>query len=246
MNYFNFKISSKQGEFYQSSSTPQEGYQAVEYGTPVKTTYHKYYKSLAGTVNSFGVKEVPYEGKTLKFLQLSLKDGENLYQISVTLNNQKGTNYSDEAKALIGAMRGYKAGEPVRASVSYKTTTSANGKEYKNCNFYLNYENIKNDAGKNASTGYIPFDEIPRAEVEEVAGEKSYTFKAQKNFYYGILMELSEKFKYESAPAMSPAPSPTAEPSSTGTAQQPVVAYQQEAPPTAAAIPTGKKDDLPF
>ena len=244
MNYFNFKISSKQGEFYQSSKTPQEGYQAVEYGTPVKTTYHKYTKSLVGIVNSFGVKEITYEGKILKFLELSLKDGDNLYQISVTLNNQKGTNYSDEAKALISTMRGYKEGEPVRASVHYKTTTS-NGKDYKNCNFYLNYENIKNDAGKNTSTGYIPFDEIPRAEVEEVAGEKSYTFKAQKNFYYGILMELSEKFKYESAPAMSPAPSPTAEPSTTGNAQQPVVAYQQEAPP-AAAIPTGQKYDLPF
>jgi len=194
MNYFNFKISSKKGQFYLSSKEPREGYEKVEYGTPVKVTYHKYIQKLHGVVDFFGVKEVTFEGKTLKFLQMSLKSGDDLYQISTNLNNQKGSNYSDEAKAMIGAMRGYKKGEEVTASLYYKTSTGSNGKEYRNCNFYLNYTNILNDEGKGQTTGFISHTEIPKAEVEEVAGESIYTFKAQKNFYYEILQKLATEF----------------------------------------------------
>lgn len=236
MNYFNFKISAKRGEFYQSSKTPREGFEEVIY-QEVKKTYHKYQRTLFGVVHSVASKEFIYEGKTIKLLEVSLKDGDNLYQISTQLKNTRG-NYSDEAKALISALDGYQAGEPVTISLAYKSSQGKDGKTYNNCNVYINYQNILNDAGKGQSTGFIPYDQIPKPEKKEVAGEVVYNHEAQLVFFFEKLQVLSSKFKAaEQAPRQeTTAPTPA-----------PVASAAQQSVSTPIATPTSMGDDnLPF
>ena len=238
MNYFNFKISQKRAKFYQSSKEPRDGFEKVEYGMeePKKVTYHKYLDKLHGVVKSVGVKEIQYDGRTLKFFELVLVDGDNQYAISASLRNAKGTNYTTEVKQIVSCLDNYTAGEPVTVSLSNKTSVGKDGKEYTNFNMYMNYQNILDDNGRGKSTGYIPFDQIPKSEVEEVAGEKLYTFKAQMNFYYEKIKALSEKFPFTQQAVAQTAPPP---------AQQPT--------PSAAPAPAAKPapavendDDLPF
>lgn len=237
MNYFNFKISQKRAKFYQSSKEPRDGFEKVEYGMeePKKVTYHKYMDKLHGVVKSVGVKEIQYEGRTLKFFELVLVDGDNQYAISASLRNAKGTNYTTEVKQIVSCLDNYTAGEPVTVTLSNKTTTGKDGKEYTNFNMYMNYQNILDDNGRGKSTGYISFDQIPKAEVEEVAGEKLYTFKAQMNFYYEKIKALSEKFPFVQQAVAQTTP-----------AQQPAASVPAAKPAAAPAQVVDNEDDLPF
>ena len=103
MNYNNYSISASKGKLYLKSKTPQEGYEKVTYGANGEnTTYHKYVDSIKGKPSSLEVKEIQHEGKTLKFLEFSLVDGDNQNKVSVPLKNTKGS-YTDEVKAILSA-----------------------------------------------------------------------------------------------------------------------------------------------
>jgi hypothetical protein len=195
MEYKNYSISAGKGKLYLKEKNPTDGYIEVPYGTEGAKTYHLYKDSVKGLPKYFETKEITYEGKVLKFLELTLVDGEASNKISVPLKSLSG-NYSDETKGIISALNGLELGEEITLtpkSTSY--TSKTNGKEYKNINIYVNYVNRLNDNGKGLSTGFIPYADIPRAIEKVVAGDKVYDWSPQTEFYYAKLNEIVERFK---------------------------------------------------
>ena len=236
MEYRNYSISSGKGKLYLKEKQATPGYIEVSYGTEGKTTFHKYEDSIKGTPKSLEVKEVLYEGKTLKFLELVLLDGEISNKVSVALKNPKG-NYSEETKVLLSSLNNLELGEEVTLTTKTKTTTSAtNGKEYKNLNIYINYVNKLGENGKGMSTGFIPYGDIPKPKEKMVAGDKVYDLSEQTEFFYSKLGELVIKFTANGA---TPTPTSRVEtklpPQSTTQAFEPASITKEE-----------EFDDLPF
>lgn len=195
MAYNNFSISSGKGRLYLKSKTPQEGYEKVTYGTNGENvTYHKYVDSIKGKPTNFEVKEISYEGKTLKFLELTLTDGDDSNKVSVPLKNSKG-GYTDEVRSLLSAMNGLELGEDVTLSVKSTTTTGKNGKDYKNLNIYINYVNRLGENGKGLSTGFIAYSDIPAPDKKVVAGDTVYDWTPQTEFFYSKLQEIQGRFQ---------------------------------------------------
>lgn len=215
--YNNFSISAGKGRLYLKSKAPQEGYEKVTYGTNGENiTYHKYVDNIQGTPSNFEVKEVQYDGKTLKFLELTLTDGDTSNKVSVPLKNSKG-GYTDEVRSLLSALNGLELGEEVTLAVKSTTTTGKNGKEYKNLNIYINYVNRLGENGKGLSTGFIAYGDIPAPEKKEVAGDIVYDWTPQTEFFYSKLQEIQGRFTNkptQTAPTPTPAPQamPTATP----------------------------------
>ena len=130
MTYNNYSISAGKGKLYLKEKQPTEGFEEVTYGTEGKKTYHKYADSIKGFPKSLEIKEISYEGKTLKFMELTLLDGDISNKISAPLKNAKG-NYTDEVKAMLSALNNLTLGEEVTFTTKSTTTTGKNGKEYK-------------------------------------------------------------------------------------------------------------------
>lgn len=194
MTYNNFSISSSKGKLYLKEKQPTEGYEEVTYGTEGKKTYHQYHDSVKGTPKSLEVKEIQYEGKTLKFLEFTLLDGEVSNKISVPLKNQK-SNYTDEVKGILSALNGLDLGEEITFSPKASVSTGKNGKEYKNLNIYINYVNRLGENGKGLSTGFIPYGDIPAPDKKTVAGDVVYDWTPQTEFFYSKLGEIQAKFQ---------------------------------------------------
>lgn len=205
MEYKNYSISSGKGKLYLKEKQATPGYIEISYGTEGKTTFHQYSDSIKGVPKYFDVKEVAYEGKTLKFMELTLIDGDVSNKISVPLKNAKG-NYTDEVKALLSALNGLELGEEVTLSTKATTTTGKNGKEYKNLNIYINYVNRLGDNGKGLSTGFITYSDIPAPEKKVVAGDTVYDWTPQTEFFYTKLGEIQAKFQNGSSATPSQIP----------------------------------------
>jgi hypothetical protein len=226
MTYNNFSISAGKGKLYLKEKQPTAGFEEITYGTEGKKTYHQYHNSIKGIPKYFDIKEIQYEGKTLKFLELTLIDGDTSNKVSVPLKNIRGS-YTDEVKSMLSALNGLELGEEVTLSTKSTTTTGKNGKEYKNLNIYINYVNRLGENGKGLSTGFIAYSDIPAADKKVVAGDTQWDFSQQTEFFYTKLQEIQAKFQNGQSEA-APAP---AEPTST---KQESKTKQKEA------------DDLPF
>lgn len=239
--YQNFSISKKLGKFYLKEKQPTEGYTEVEYGTPPKKTYHKYFDTVQGLPTYFGTKEVEFDGRTLKFMELSLDDGEVVNKISVPLKNRGG--YTDEVKALVSALEGYDVGEPVSIAPKRNTYTTKTGKDGENLNIYINYKNRQGADGKNESTGYIKFEEIPSPTSSIVAGDTVWDWTPQTQFYYDKIQAIEEKFKNASGDA-----TPTVKSTTKPTTKKagPITASPAEAFEPVSDLNDGMMDDLPF
>lgn len=210
MNYNNYSLSASKGKLYLKSKTPQEGYEEITYGTKGDKTYHKYFSSIKGVPTSFESKEIQHEGKTLKFLELTLVDGEEANKISVPLKNKGG--YTDETKSLLSALNGLELGEEVTLTPTVKESTGSNGKTYKNLNIYINYVNRLGENGKGLSTGFINYTDIPSPIKEEVAGDIVWNWTPQTEFYWEKLKSIEERFKQEKSTPNHPPRIPTATP----------------------------------
>tara|TARA_R110000772_G_scaffold44329_4_gene102005 strand:+ start:6395 stop:7093 length:699 start_codon:yes stop_codon:yes gene_type:complete len=232
MEYNNYSISRKKGQFYLKSKTPQEGYEEITYGEG-KKTYHKYKGTIQGTPKYFGTKEVEFEGRKLNFLELSLVEGEVTNKISVNLKNKGG--YTDEVKIILSALDGYTVGEPVTMTPKISTSQGKNGKSYENLNLYMNYQDIKNDQGKGQSTGFISYDDIPGpVKGDDGMGGVTWDWTPSNKFYYNKLKEIEARFGGETSTESQPAPV-SEEPTKTSTAKP--------ATPTSGV---SDNDDLPF
>lgn len=193
MNYNNYSISSGKGAFYLKSKTPQEGYEEVTYGTEGKKTYHKYQKTVEGVLTGFDTKELEFEGKKLHFLEVVLTNGDDLNKISVPLKDSKN-NYSSDARAIISSLNSADVNEEYSVSVYTKDNIKGD-KTYKNTSIFFNYKNRKNEEGKNISTGFIPYEEIPKPikDEDEDLGT-TYDFKPVNKFYAQKIKNIKEKF----------------------------------------------------
>jgi len=214
MTYNNYSISAGKGKLYLKAKQPTEGFEEILYGTgEVKDkTYHRYADSIKGVPSFFEIKEISYEGRTLKFMELTLLDGEISNKVSVSLKNTKG-GYTDESRALLSALNGLELGEEVTLTTKATTTTGKNGKEYKNLNIYINYVNRLGENGKGLGTGFIPHTEIPAPIEKIVAGDKTWDWSPQTEFFYTKLGEIQAKFQGAStATPSAPKPVPTASP----------------------------------
>jgi hypothetical protein len=232
--YNNYSISFGKGKLYLKEKQPTEGFVEVIYGVNNdQKTYHRYVDSIVGVPSRFEVKEITYQGRTLKFLELSLKDGDTYNKVSVPLKNTKGL-YSDEAKALLSALNGLDLGEEVTLTVNVKESEGKNGKTYKNLNIYINYVHRLGDNGKGQSTGFISFNDIPRPTEKIVAGDKTYDYTAQTEFFYAKLQEIQAKFG--GAETKTTTQTPKQEPLSTAP-------FQTIEPKN---LSTSEPDDLPF
>jgi hypothetical protein len=240
MAYNNFSISAGKGRLYLKSKTPQEGYEKVTYGTNGENvTYHKYVDSIKGKPTNFEVKEISYEGKTLKFLELTLSDGDDSNKVSVPLKNSKG-GYTDEVRSLLSAMNGLELGEDVTLSVKSTTTTGKNGKDYKNLNIYINYVNRLGENGKGLSTGFISYSDIPAPEKKVVAGDTVYDWTPQTEFFYTKLQEIQGRFQS----GATQQPQQTESPKNSVETKVPTATPEQAFEP--AQINNKPKDELPF
>lgn len=244
MEYRNFSISRGKGKLYLKEKQPTQGFEEITYGEG-KKTYHQYHDRIKGVPKEFGVKEVEYEGRKLRFLELSLEDGEVVNKVSVNLKNKGG--YTDEVKALLSALKGLEMGEVVSLAPHRSVTTGKNGKEYENLNIYINYDDRKDESGKSPSTGYINYTDIPAPTSSIVAGDKVWDWTPQTEFYYEVLQEVEAKFNNApatstSAPAQKAAPAKTA-PKQSGN-KVPTATPEQAFEPVGQVADV--HDDLPF
>jgi len=190
MTYNNYSISYGKGMLYLKSKEPKEGFEKVFYGTDNKVTYHKYAKIIQGVLTKVETKELEFEGKKLHFMEVTLVDGDTTNRVSTPLKNSKG-NYTDEVKSLVSALNGAEFGEVVTLSIS-KTKSEKTGKDF--LNVYVNYTQRLGENGKGLSTGYIPFDEIPRPEKEEDEDlGVSWNWKPVNKFFAQKIKELESR-----------------------------------------------------
>lgn len=231
MVYNNYAISYARKKLYLKSKEPKEGFEKVTYGTDNKVTYHKYVDKIAGVLTSVEVKEVTFQNRKLHFFEVSLVDNDTTNKVSVSLKNASG-RYTDEVCNLVGALRGADFGEEVTLTVT--STEGKNGKEY--LNVYINYVNRFNDNNKGLSTGYIPYEEIPRAIKEEdpLLGT-TYDWKPVERFYAGLIAKLVAK----TAPTATTTPAAT----TTGTATAP---KKESSIEEGVGLLDDMSDDLPF
>ena len=204
MNYFNYSLSSGKAKFYLKEKQPTEGYEEVTYGTDNKKTWHKYVDSIKGLPTYLEQKEITFEGRTLKFLELTLVEGDDAKKLSLPLKNKGG--YTDEVKALLSALNGLELGEEVSINPSKSKYTTKAGIEKENLNIYINYTGRLGENGKPMSTGYIQFTDIPKPTSKVVAGDTTWNWEEQTEFYWKKLTDLETKFKNQTTSASTQAP----------------------------------------
>lgn len=190
MTYNNYSVSFSRGKLYLKSKEPQEGFEKVTYGTDNKVTYHKYADRIQGVLTKVESKEIAKDNKKLQFFEVTLIDGDTINRVSVPLKNAKG-NYTDEVKAFVSSLNAAEFGQKVSISIS-KSVSEKDGKDY--LNIYINYLERLGENGKPTSTGYIPYNEIPRAikEEDEDLGV-SWNWKPVNKFYATKIKEIESK-----------------------------------------------------
>ena len=240
--YNNYSVSVSKGSFYLKSKNPASGYESVTHGlNGEKVSYHKYENGITGLLKYLDIKEINFEGKTIRFFEITLVDGDTNNKISVPLKGTKGS-YTEETKALISSLVGATPGKKYSITVQTKKTPGKNGKEYTNLTFWLNdLGDINTVTGKPNSTGFIPYKDIPQPIKEEDAvSGVSWDWRPVDKFYTQKIMELQAKFgatPANSTPSES-APQPTPKPAVATTEQKPV----SQSP----ASDFDDDDDLPF
>jgi len=206
MEYKNYSLSTGKAKFYLKSKTPEAGFEEVTYGTDNKKTYHQYAASIKGVPTYLETKSIEFDGRTLKFLELTLMDGDTANKLSLPLKNKSG--YTDEVKVLISALNGLELGEEVVLNPSVNKYTNAKGQAKESLQLYINYVNKKNEQGKSQSTGYIPFAEIPKPVSKVVAGDTTWDWSVQTEYYWKKLTEIEARFKNQTTSSGTQAPKP--------------------------------------
>ena len=204
MTYNNFSLSTGKAKFYLKNKTPLEGYEEVTYGTEGKKTYHKYADSIKGLPTYLEQKEITHEGRPLRFLELTLVDGDVANKLSVPLKNKGG--YTDEVKVLVSALNGLELGEEVSINPVKNKYTTKTGAEKEQIQLYINYLGRLGENGKPLSTGYIPFSDIPKPTSKVVAGDTTWNWEEQTEFYWNKLTEIEARFKNQTTSASTQAP----------------------------------------
>lgn len=210
MEYKNLKISGKNGKMYESSKEEKEGYSKVTYGEKnEKVTYHKYIDKIEGKFAGFGISQMNSDVANITMLNVKIQGENILYTISVPLKTGYG-GVSDASKALISAFYGAIPNHSYSVT-AFTKQNEKNNKTYDNQVVYVNSLTTMGENGKGLSTGFIPFNEIPRAKREDDGlGGVTYDNKEVNLFYGSKIKEISSKF--EQVPSGEHTPQKESEP----------------------------------
>lgn len=189
-----FSISRKQGKFYLKSKEPKEGYEEVTYADN-KKTYHKYFTSVKGLPKRFMIQEAKFDNKTMEFLTIVLEDKEGGYENFVSTNLNSLATYTEEARKLVSVFENYQPGEPIILTIRKGKYTDKKGEERDTLEIYGNYLDILDDSGRGQSTGFIPYNEIPRAIERKVANKSMWDWIPVTEFFYKKILEIGHKIK---------------------------------------------------
>lgn len=185
MKYQNYSVGAS--GLYQKSKVEMEGYVL----DAIQGNFKKYVDGITGVVSSIKMRESVWDGKTLRFFEISLLEDDTTHTLSVSQMNQKGTNYSTETRLLLGSLKGYEVGERVTLMTYYK---AREGSQYKDFKCFLNYtDKPKNADGRLQSTGYIMHTDAPAPIVTELLGIKQYNFTEQVEFYKNLFDTVADK-----------------------------------------------------
>jgi hypothetical protein len=201
MGYKNYSATNNKGSIYEKSKEPKEGFEEV-ITMNGKKVYQRKVKNIEGVIKSFQTKAMP---NGAEILELSIFDGADYHNLSVALMTASNS-YTREAEALISAMKGYKPNSKV--SVAFTTKDSVyEGKTYTNGTFWINYLDEQDENGKNPTTGFISYTEIPKATTKKVGGKDVKVYDDRVEFFFNELQEISKKL--QEAPKSDPTPSPS-------------------------------------
>lgn len=237
MSYINLSLDFKRAKFVEKSKEPKDGFERNDwtFHDRTGTNYRRFINSISGVVTNVKEEKVDFGGRSNTFLKVFVKDNitGDTNVISVDLWGKYGME--SDAKTLLGGLRGMIVGEEVTMTPKENLYTNKKGVEKKALNVYINYKNIRNDVdGKSSSTGYIPYNEIPRLEEVVKLGKTTWNSDKVDEFYYNILKSLETKFENNSTTTQSITNSnvPTTNP--------------QDAFSTAVESKVDEHDDLPF
>ena len=237
MSYINLSLDFRRAKFVEKSKEPKDGFERNDwtFHDRTGTNYRRFINSISGVVTNIREEKVDFGGRSNTFLKVFVKDNitGDTNVISVDLWGKYGME--SDAKTLLGGLKGMIVGEEVTITPKENLYTNKKGVEKKSLNVYINYKNIQNDDGKSSSTGYIPYDEIPRLEEVVKLGKTTWNSDKVDEFYYNILKSLETKFENNSTTVTQNTANnnvPTANP--------------QDAFSTTVESKVDEHDDLPF
>lgn len=194
MGYINLKISGKNGKMYESSRDPKEGFEKVLYGeNNSKVTYHKYHDKIEGKFIGFNLSDMVTDRANITLLNVKLQGIDDLYTVSVPLKTAYG-GISDAAKSLVSSF--YNAvPEHDYTMTSFIKKNEKDGKSYDNQVVYVNSKTEIGENGKGLSTGFIPFNDVPRADKKDDGfGKITYDNTNVNMFFATKIREIESKF----------------------------------------------------
>lgn len=246
MAYKNLTLNFKKAQFVETSKEPKEGFERNDWTMNDKsgTNYKKFYKNVKGVVTTIKEDKVNFNGREVNLLKVMLDESGSSDIISLAFELWGDYGMDSDAMNMLGALRGMEKGEEVTITPVARLYTNRKGVEKKAINIYINYVNKLNEEGKGLSTGFIPYDEVPKLESEEKRGRTVYNSDARDDFYYDILKDLSQKFVYEgnNSNENTSAPSQPTEDEGQGLPQvSPTDAFEP-----ATNFKPEEHDDLPF
>lgn len=238
MGYINLSLDFKKAKFVEKSKEPKEGFERNDwtFHDRTGTNYRRFINSISGVVTNVREEKVDFGGRSNTFLKVFVKDNitGDTNVVSVDLWGKYGME--SDAKTLLGGLRGMIVGEEVTITPKENLYTNKKGVEKKSLNVYINYKNIQNDDGKSSSTGYIPYDEVPKLDKVEKHGKVTWNSDKVDDFYYNILKSLETKFENNS----------TANTQNNNSSNNVPTASPQDAFSTTLESKVDEHDDLPF
>jgi hypothetical protein len=243
-NYLQLEFGS--GKFFQYSKEVLDGY-AQHTSTKGNVSYRKYYSDgVTGVLDSVSI----YDGKFGQQISISLKDGDDIYYLPISIYDQKQQVDNTYAESLIKLLPQLEKGQNLTVS-GYNFVPE--GEKYSRIGLSIK---VSGEKLKSAITnsyynkeGVLVKGDIPALEFVEKLGKKkpSATSLEAKDTYLLALLEKEEArltWKKDE-PAQQEQKAPAAEPKDEASAKRVAPVTPQEAF-EAPVVSDDDDDDLPF
>lgn len=201
LKFENYNVSAGKGSLYQSSKEPKEGFEEIVLESG-KKTYHRYVRGVSGVVTKVDIREANFPSGVVKQLVVNVQDKEtNVVQvIQIPLFNSK-KNYSQTAVSMMNILPNLDKAKEVVIGYYLSEYSKKNGEKGTNATAYASYVGEKTEDGKPVNVKWIDFNKVPKPELIEKLGEKTYNMDKRDEFYYNLLQEILEKFTFVSGNA---------------------------------------------
>lgn len=228
----------KNGTFYLSSKTPQEGFTEIEVKNPTTgemlTRYHKELW-IEGKFSGATEKEDTYKGKGIN---VYVEAEEEIFALFIPLVGTGRIKSTDQyLNSCIGSLLQLNVGDEVKMFVN-NDRKDTNGRLYKNIII------LRDGALVKSSYSYSDVPKWEKTETKDTFGEVTTTWDPTETnkFYLNIFNQVIEKFKKKDKTGGQKAES---KPTKTKPETKKEEAAKTEAPPQSPAA-AFSDDDLPF